>query len=178
MFQAFGVLPFVAVSIGPGEDAITCEHSLAPLAFIGAAVGVAEGPLATEVTIFEVTLIDTGLTDIVTITLFDSIPKIALIIRPIAELLHALAVWLIPLPTSTVLVILIRIDVISFSLCLSILDLALIVTPIVENIPSLYRSLPRKEEALIVCPILKEKFPFAVEFIILPFAMIVPLWCQ
>ena len=110
------------------------------------------------------------------VAFLDSVLEVAFVIGAIAELLNPLAVRLISLPTSRVLVVLIGIQVISFSLCFSILKFALVVAPVIEDVPTFDSCLAGEEISLIVRSIFEEEFSLAVELVLLPLSVVVPLW--
>ena len=80
LFHPIHVLSFVPVSVRPGENAIAGEKPIGPSALVDSVISVGEGALAMKIAPLKVPLVDSRLTDIVPVALFDSLFEISLVV--------------------------------------------------------------------------------------------------
>ena len=128
-----------------------------------------------KISSLKVPLVDSGLTDIVTVTLFDSLFEIALVVGAVGELLFSIARGDIVLPLPTVLVVLERVEVNSLTVSLVVVNISLVCAPIVKDVPPLALSCPVPKVALVVGSILKKDLSLSVELVAGPLPVVVAL---
>ena len=129
-----------------------------------------------EITCRKFSLIYSWLTDIVSVSLFYSVTKLAFIIWSISKFFSSSTMWFVSFPPTRIFIVLERIIINSFSMCFIILYVSFIDTTVIEDIPSFYCCLASSKTSLVIRTILEIELSAAVKFITCPLASIITLW--
>ena len=125
-----------------------------------------------KVTVRKLTLINAWIANIMSITRFDAVKKITLIIGAIFKFLFTFSMRNIISPLSVILVPLKRVVVNSKSIGFVYFDLSFVNAAIIVTVSSLSMGCAFQESSKVVWAVFKEKLSFAMKLIIGPFSMI------
>ena len=150
LFVAVFILSFISVAVRPGEDAITSYEPICPLPFVYSTICISERSLSVERTSFELSLIYSRLTNIMTIAFFASIDVISFIVRPVLKFFLAETMNHIIFPLTTILIVLERVEVDTISTGDVVINLSFIEAAVVENVPTLALRHTISKRALVV----------------------------